>query len=179
MSEEKYKYKTDNNEILIRIVQASDSVHEITSLLHKAYKQLADMGFRFLATHQNEAETRRRLNKGISYLALSEEKIISTVSLYYNNLDTHDASWYKKSGVAHFGQFAVLPEYQKLGIGNFIMNIVEDRAKREGAVELALDTAEGAEHLIKYYKQRGYRFIEYVKWEVTNYRSVIMSKRLL
>ena len=59
------------------------------------------------------------------------------------------------------------------------MNIVEQRAKSEGAVELSLDTAEGAKHLIKYYKQRGFRFIDYVKWEVTNYRSVILSKRLL
>ena len=179
MSEEIYKYRTDTNEILIRSVQASDSVHEITSLLHKAYKQLADMGFRFLATHQSEAETLRRLNKGISYLAVTDVNIIATISLYYNDPETHDASWYKKKGVAHFGQFAVLPEYQKQGIGNFMMNLVEDRAKKEGDVELSLDTAEGAEHLIKYYKQRGYRFIEYVKWEVTNYRSVIMSKSLM
>lgn len=178
MSEEKYKYKVDTKEILIRLYQTTDSVLEITSLLHKAYRQLADMGFRFVATHQNEAETLRRINKGISYLALSNDKIISTITLYYNDPDTHDAPWYKKKGVAHFGQFAVIPEYQKNGIGNFMMNIVEERAKSEGAVEIALDTAEGAVHLIKYYKQRGYRFIDYVKWEVTNYRSVILSKRL-
>jgi GNAT superfamily N-acetyltransferase len=178
LSEEKYKYIFDTKEILIRLYQTSDSVHEITSLLHKAYRQLADMGFRFVATHQNEAETLRRINKGICYLALSNDNIISTITLYYNDPDTHDALWYKKKGVAHFGQFAVLPEYQKNGIGNFMMNIVEERAKSEGAVEIALDTAEGAVHLIKYYKQRGYRFIDYVKWEVTNYRSMILSKRL-
>ena len=32
--------------------------------------------------------------------------------------------------------------------------------------------------LIDYYQKRSYRFIEYVDWDVTNYRSVILSKSL-
>ncbi|MBW1796697.1 MAG: GNAT family N-acetyltransferase, partial [Deltaproteobacteria bacterium] len=48
----------------------------------------------------------------------------------------------------------------------------------DGASELALDTAEQATHLINWYERLGYRFIEYVDWDVTNYRSVIMSKRV-
>jgi len=44
--------------------------------------------------------------------------------------------------------------------------------------ELALDTAEGASHLIKYYSDKGYRFIEYINWEITNYRNVVLSEKL-
>ena len=79
---------------------------------------------------------------------------------------------------AYIPLLEVLPEYQNKGIGSLMMDIIETRAKKEGAIEIALDTAEGAAHLIRYYKKRGYRFIEYVNWEVTNYRSVIMSKKL-
>ena len=64
------------------------------------------------------------------------------------------------------------------GIGSAMLELIENRAAELGAEELALDTAEGAIHLIDYYKKRGYRFIEYVDWDITNYRSVILSKRL-
>ena len=43
---------------------------------------------------------------------------------------------------------------------------------------LALDTAEGATHLIDWYAKLGFEFVEYTQWEVTNYRSVIMAKPL-
>ena len=46
------------------------------------------------------------------------------------------------------------------------------------ADEVALDTAEGATHLISIYARRGYRLVEHVRWQHATYRSVIMSKRL-
>jgi hypothetical protein len=49
-------------------------------------------------------------------------------------------------------------------------------AERDDAAELAVDTAEPARHLIDWYTRLGYRFIEYAQWDVTNYRSVVMSK---
>jgi hypothetical protein len=60
-----------------------------------------------------------------------------------------------------------------------MMEIVENEAKAiENITELALDTAETAFHLIHYYEKRGYRYIETIKWNDTNYKSVIMSKCL-
>ncbi len=165
-------------EVLIRMYEPLDSVSEISKLLHTSYKRLADMGFKYLATHQDDSETERRLKNGIAYVGTSHKKIIATITLYYNKSVLHNADWYKRKGVAHFGQFGILPEYQNKGLGKFMMEIVESKAKELGAVEIALDTAEGAVHLIKYYEKRGYRFVEYVNWKVTNYRSVIMSKKL-
>jgi len=43
---------------------------------------------------------------------------------------------------------------------------------------VAVDTAEGAAHLITFYRARGYRQVAYAQWDHTNYRSVILSKRL-
>lgn len=179
MAERIFKLKVDNEEIIIRSSKPADPISEITKLLHTSYKRLADLGFRYLATHQDDSETERRLNEGFSYIGLSDSKIISTMTLYHGRPDPHDSDCYKKDGVAHFGQFCVLPEYQKKGIGNFMMDLAESKAKELGAVEIALDTAEGAKHLIEYYERRGYRFVEYVNWEVTNYRSVVMSKKLV
>jgi hypothetical protein len=60
------------------------------------------------------------------------------------------------------------------------MDLVEARARERGAVAIALDTSERAEHLIRWYESRGYSFVEYVQWdlEIVNYRSVILSKPL-
>jgi len=39
--------------IVIRSLQDSDDVDEITEMLHRAYAGLAAMGLRYLATHQS------------------------------------------------------------------------------------------------------------------------------
>lgn len=44
--------------------------------------------------------------------------------------------------------------------------------------ELALDTAVPATHLIDRYKRLGYRTVAHYQRDVTNYRSVIMSKEV-
>ncbi|MEQ1852103.1 MAG: bifunctional GNAT family N-acetyltransferase/class I SAM-dependent methyltransferase, partial [Chthoniobacteraceae bacterium] len=63
-------------------------------------------------------------------------------------------------------------------LGQRLMHVIEQRALQHGAAELALDTAEGATHLVRWYERLGFRFIQHVSWDETNYRSVVMSKRL-
>ena len=72
----------------------------------------------------------------------------------------------------------VEPEFYGCGLGRMLMDHAEAAARADGALELAMDTAETADHLIDWYTRRGYRFIEYKQWDVTNYRSVLMSKTL-
>jgi hypothetical protein len=56
--------------------------------------------------------------------------------------------------------------------------LAEGRAWVLGAAEVAVDTAEGVAHLIAFYRTRGYRQVGDAQWDHTNYRSVILSKRL-
>ena len=152
-------------------------IPEITSLLHRSYAPLAAMGFRFLATHQDEAVTLERLGGGASFIARDGGRIIGAISLYPPDSSGH-CEWYALPGVARFGQFGVLPECQGLGVGSRLLDRIESRALELGAVELACDTAEGATHLIEMYSRRGYRLVGHADWEETNYRSVILSKGL-
>lgn len=158
----------------------NDSVEELTNLLHSSYKRLADMGLKFVATYQTSEYTKSFLKNGECFIIKENEMIIATV-MYYNSffMKEEDApAWYKKDFVSYFGKFAVMPGYQNKGIGGMLMDFLEEYAKSKGKTELALDTSEKALHLIDYYKKRGYRFIEYHQWDVTNYRSVVMSKKL-
>lgn len=96
----------------------------------------------------------------------------------YKENSLSDCQYYTKTGVYSFGQFAIDPDFQGYGLGSRIMNALESRAKELGAIELALDTSENALDLIEMYKKRGYKHVDYTKWQVTNYRSVILSKML-
>lgn len=169
----------DISKVQIRLYQEKDSIPEITSLLNQAYKRLLDMGLRYVATTQDDQETIKRLSKAYkAYVAVYKGEIIGTVSLYKHK--ANDISrWYNNAFVSKVGQFAVLPKYQSNGIGSLMLDHLEADAKRiEGVKELALDTAETAEHLISYYSKRGYVYKETIKWPKANYNSVIMSKLL-
>jgi GNAT superfamily N-acetyltransferase len=161
----------------IRVWNENDDISALTWMLHRAYKPLADMGLRFLATHQDDAVTLERISKGLTFLGEVDGNVIATVTLVHPS-DARGCTWYDTPKVAYFGQLAVEPEFQKHGIAAQLLDRVESEAKSMGAAELGLDTSEKAFHLIAYYRKRGYRFIEHVQWPDTNYRSVIMSKTL-
>jgi len=154
-----------------------DSLAELTALLHEAYRALAERGMRFVASHQDEQTTARRVAKGECYLAFHESQLVGTITLDHAAL-SRGCPWYERPEVASFHQLAVRPRLQRHGIGSALLAHVERRAGEQGVKELALDTAEPAEDLIRFYTSRGYRFIDYVKWNAVNYRSVILSKSL-
>src|SRR5690606_12516627 len=112
--------------------------------------------------------------------AIHGDEIVGTITLNSVHRGWEETPWYDREEVCYFSQFAVKPALQKSGLGSVLMNFVEDLAREQGFSEIALDTCEDAHSLIDYYQKRGYRFIEYVQWDLTkvNYRSVILSKSL-
>jgi GNAT superfamily N-acetyltransferase len=167
----------NNDEIIIRKFDEGDSYEELTGLLHRAYKKLADMGLKFVATYQSVENTKKHLEKGDCYLAFKDGKMIGTI-FYYKHMWRDAPPFYKKETVGLFGKFAVEPALQGTGIGSRMLNFVEDCARKDGKKELALDTSEKALHLVEYYKKKGYKFAQYWQWSATNYRSIIMAKTL-
>ncbi|MBS1561472.1 MAG: GNAT family N-acetyltransferase [Bacteroidetes bacterium] len=163
--------------IEIRPYRATDDIDAITEMLHRAYAGLADMGFRFHATFQDADVTRERLNGDLSFMAVEGDTIVGTITLYDQPYDD-SCPHYRDRTVARFGQFGIEPHLQHAGLGTRMMDLIEQTAADLGFRELACDTAEGATHLVEWYARRGYRFVEHVQWDVTNYRSVVLSKHL-
>jgi len=164
-------------EIQYRFLSPTDDVGAITSLLHKAYAPLAEAGLRFVASHQDPEVTRRRMAKGDTIVAVVEPRIIGIVTLARTST-TKGSPFYDRTDVASFGQFAVEPEFQGAGVGSTLLTLVERLAAAWGVGELALDTSEQAERLIRFYTSRGYRFVEFARWSEVNYRSMIFAKQL-
>jgi GNAT superfamily N-acetyltransferase len=162
----------------IRLIGPDDPIHDLTLLLNRAYKRLADMGLKYVATWQGDDITLRRIKEAECWLGFLDGALVAAVSLR-GPTKGKGSEWYSRPDVATFNQFAVKPELQGQGIGSKLLDHIEKRAEELGAAELALDTAEPAVHLIEFYEKRGYRSIEKVDWDVTNYVSVIMSKTLI
>ena len=161
--------------ITIRPLGPTDSITELTALLHRAYAPLAAMGLRFWATHQSEDDTRKRISQGTCLVAVADNAICGTI-LFKDAGQTRGCPWYDLADIASIAQFAVEPSLQTKGLGRQLMARAEDLAIATGAQELAHDTAEPAAHLVAWYTRLGYRFIEHAQWQHTNYRSVVLSK---
>ena len=165
------------SEIIIRPLSDHDSIAALTELLHRAYEPHLAKGFNFAAATQTEAETQARAETGECYVAVDGEKLVGTVLLsIFNGAGGCDT--YNRAGVAVLGQFAVAPDYQNRDLGRRLMETIEQRAKAQGATDIALSTAEEVPELMAWYQRKGYDPVEYITWPGRNYRSAILSKTL-
>ncbi len=172
--------------ITTRRLAPSDSLLELTRLLHRAYAKQVSLGLQPLAGRQTPDITEKRVFSGECYVAVDHaapvrshtgQKLVGTI-LFHEVEESKGPPWFEKPEVASFSQLAVDPDYQGCGIGRLLMEVVETRARTSGAKELGLSMAEPDRELYDFYLRRGYRFIEHWKWPYTNYRSAILSKTI-
>ncbi|MDQ7797609.1 MAG: GNAT family N-acetyltransferase [Candidatus Edwardsbacteria bacterium] len=164
-------------DILIRPYQPTDSIPEITALLHRAYAKPAGQGVRFWASRQDDSVTEKRLKKGTSFLAVKDNALVGTISVYGPDKNS-PAEFYRREDVSFFGQFGVEPALQGTGLGKRLYQTVEDHCRKNRVKFLALDTCENATDLIEMYQRWGFKQVDRVKWEVVDFRSIIMAKEL-
>jgi ribosomal protein S18 acetylase RimI-like enzyme len=163
--------------MIIRALETEDSLDELTDLLHRAYADLGKLGLNYTAVDQPVAVTAARIGRGECLVALDGGEIVGTVT-YYRPGHSSGCAWYGTAHVATLGQLGVDPAYRSRGLGRALIDAVELKARDDGARELALDTAEPADHLIAWYARMGFRFVEYAQWAGKTYRTVILSKSL-
>ena len=161
----------------IRPFKESDSIDELTALLHRAYARLGDMGLNYTAVDQTPEVTALRIRGGHCFVAEAASRIVGTI-VAQPTYAQNDCEYFTRSGVAAAHQFAVDPQHQGAGIGRMLLGRAEQWAKQAGFDELAMDTAEQASHLIEMYERLGYRHVGWVRWPGKAYRSAVLSKRL-
>jgi GrpB-like predicted nucleotidyltransferase (UPF0157 family)/GNAT superfamily N-acetyltransferase len=160
-----------------RTFTREDSITALTAMLHQAYAPLAARGMRFLASHQDDATTRERVESGETIVAVASGRVVGTVTVRRPG-SSDDAKWYARADVASMEQFAVDPDWQGLGIGDALMTRGEAVARSWGVREVAVDTSERAPELVALYERRGYREVERIARDIVNYGSIVMSLRL-
>lgn len=168
---------------LVRPLADTDSIEQITTLLHRAYAPLGAAGLNFTAVDQSVARTRERVCRGQCFVAVQGERIVGTVTvdgMFDPNRHrwARATPWFFRRDVAHLHQYAVDPDAQGAGLGARLMSACEGWARTQGHRALALDTAVPASHLRQRYQRIGFREVAQVQWDGKTYRSVIMLKPL-
>ena len=165
------------DDVIIRELAPTDSIADLTALLHAAYAGLGAMSFNYTAVDQTEDVTRSRIARGLCLVAVDGRALVGTI-MFHPPGRSAGCPCYERTDVATIGQFGVLPGRQGTGTGTRLLREAERLAIASGAAELALDTSEGASHLVAWYEREGFRFVEHAQWEGKTYRSVIMSKQV-
>jgi GNAT superfamily N-acetyltransferase len=161
----------------IRLFSPSDSIAELTELLHRAYAPLGDSGLNYTAVNQTAEVTAKRIQGGACYLATLANTLVGTIVVRPSHTNS-ECEFYNRPEVATANQLAVDPEYQGMGVGRLLLAKAELWASDNGFHELAIDTAEQAIHLVGFYTALGYRPITSIQWSGKHYKSVILSKCL-
>ncbi|HEX4142564.1 MAG TPA: GNAT family N-acetyltransferase [Pirellulales bacterium] len=166
-----------DSDLEIRPLAATDSLADLTALLHRAYARLGNMGLNYTAVDQSVETTKTQLCRGVCFVAIAGNEMVATIGV---RPPTHypQCPWYGQSHVCIANRFAVAPELQGRGIGSAMLSRAERWAAEKKYSELAVDTAEPATHLIEFYARRGYRTIGQVDWPGKTYRSVVLSKTI-
>lgn len=157
-------------DLRIRLARDED-VPAVRLLVNAAYRELAEMGLNYTATYQDEEITRSRMLKGRTFLLCRDTAIIGTIHLREEPAESGRRA-------AYIGQFGILPEHKRAGLGTLLMDHVEKVAAQEGFDCLRLDTAKPALHLVRFYEKRGYRIVDETRFEGKTYESWIFEKPL-
>jgi GNAT superfamily N-acetyltransferase len=163
--------------ITLRPLSDGDSLDELTAMLHRAFARLGQMGLNCTCVAQTVAVTRERIEKGTCYVAVCDRRLVGTFTLY-GPAPASESTWYHRPAVASIHQLGVDPEFQDKGLGTDLPIFAEDWARQHGYQELALETPQPTKRLVAFYRGRGYRPVESVKFRGKHYRSVVLSKRV-
>jgi len=165
-------------EYLIRRWRETDDAFALTDLIHRAYQQLADQGLNYIGTHQTVEVTLERLAQGESWCVEIDDEIVGTITLFAPG-EQSGCEYYRNEKPCAFGQFAVDPQYQGLGIGKALLELAEQRGRDWGAKMLACDTSELAHDLISMYRRLGFEVVGEADWRPqVNYKSVILARAI-
>jgi GNAT superfamily N-acetyltransferase len=135
------------------------------------------MGLNFTAVDQDEEVTARRIEGRECWVPIAGGRIAGTITLS-TFLPPGLPPWREGLRTAVLNQLAVDPALRGRGIGGRLLDLAEARARELGFPSASLDTAEGAEHLLRLYRRRGYLPAGLHRWKGKTYRSVVMEKRL-
>ncbi|MET8697470.1 GNAT family N-acetyltransferase [Kitasatospora sp. NPDC004723] len=161
----------------MRRFTTGDSMGGLTRLLHRAYTEHAEAGRAFFASYQSAQDTADRVMKGECWLAFIGAELVGsvTVAAPYGTPEGYPAP----TGAGSFWQLAVDPRHRKVGLGQQLLALAEDRIVALGASEAVIDTSVQAVDLVGWYRRRGYVPVGTWRWDVTNYESVVLLKDLL
>ena len=162
----------------IRRINSTDSIEDVTEMLHSAFAPMARLGANCQCCNQSSSTTRERMARGDCLIAVADRRIVGTLTM-----ETCDPSssiaHYRRPSVASLHQFAVDPAYQGGGVGRSLLKVASMWARMRQFGEIALDTPALALDVRAFYAHQGFRLVQVARLAGRDYESVILGRTLL
>lgn len=137
----------DNMGFQIRYATTEDipQIQQITKEAFKEYMKIAGLTGSLAALEETAEDIKKDLEDKIVYVAFIDDRVVGSlrIEVYPDN-------------TAYLSRFGVGPEYQNLGIGKALMNLVNIMMKKLKIKQLRLHTASKASPLVRFYYGRGF-----------------------
>ena len=121
-----------------------DQILEITESAFVKYKELANTKFELPALKETREIIAEDIKNKLVLVAYINGKVVGSVRVAVNG------------ELGYLSRFGVNPEYQNLGIGKALMNLVDINMKVMGVKQLQLHTAAKIKSLVCFYYGRGF-----------------------
>lgn len=121
-----------------------DQIMEITTAAFNSYKELAGTKCPLPALNETRETVANDIENKIVLVAYINGKVVGSVRVEVTG------------ETAYLSRFGVNPEYQNLGIGKALMNLVDINMKVMGVKQIQLHTAAKIKSLIVFYYGRGF-----------------------
>jgi ribosomal protein S18 acetylase RimI-like enzyme len=131
-----------------RIAETSE-INEIHKILVKSFypyrKDYTEDAFN--ATVLTPSEIKRRIKEDLFkvYVAIADNRIVGTGSIV-----PKEDSYYLRS-------MAVIPDFQRHGIGTFILDNICSKAQQNCVNKITLETSKALNNAIRFYKKYGFK----------------------
>ncbi|MBE7049857.1 MAG: GNAT family N-acetyltransferase [Ruminococcaceae bacterium] len=119
-------------------------IREITMEAFRKYKELAKTDYPLAALNESDEDIINDIENNLVLVAYINGKVVGSVRVSVDG-DT-----------AYLSRFGVNPEYQNLGIGKALMNLVDINMKVRGVKKIQLHTGAKIKSLIIFYYGRGF-----------------------
>ncbi len=135
-----------NNGFEIRNASADDvqQIKKITLEAFEKYREMANTDYPLAALHETDEDILSDIKNNLVLVAYINGKVVGSVRVSVDG------------ETAYLSRFGVSPDYQNLGIGKALMNLVDINMKVLGVKQIKLHTGSKIKPLIIFYYGRGF-----------------------
>ena len=163
--------------VVIRRLQAADSIEQLTGLVNRAYSNLVDAAFRLEGANQSVERTKERIAQGVCLVAEANGRLVGTLSMRVGFANPVCRYLAKPNIVCRY-QHAVDPAIQGKGIGHALMQESERWARELYFDEIVEYTAEQHSWKRAYWKRNGIVEVDRIQWPGDSFFCIVGAKHL-
>ena len=125
-------------------VEDAEQIKAITLEAFVKYRELADTDYPLAALNETDEDILNDIKNNLVIVAYINGKVVGSVRVAVDG------------ETAYLSRFGVSPEYQNLGVGKALMNLVDINMKVMGVKQIQLHTGAKIKSLITFYYGRGF-----------------------